>query len=100
MVLHRYKQSLKRLFLSTTKSAALLLVSVEYDRRSRRTASHGLEARATKALAAYRAGCPVPFAKITMHVAHLSAHLRRKDFSAGAGMSRILVQPAATDGMS
>src|SRR5947209_6884744 len=47
MVLHRYKQSLKRLLPTTAKSAALLLVSVEYDRCSRRTASHGQDARAT-----------------------------------------------------
>src|SRR2546423_10021788 len=47
MVLHRYKQSHRRLFLSTTKNAPLLLVSAEYDRRSRITASHGLQTRAT-----------------------------------------------------
>src|SRR5690242_1818707 len=41
MVLHRYKQSLKRLFRWKTKSASLLLKSVAYDRCSRRTVSHG-----------------------------------------------------------
>src|SRR6478609_1210190 len=62
MVLHRYKQSRKRLFLPTTKSAALLLKSVEYDRCWRRTArprvTNPCHSRCWRRTARPRAGSP------------------------------------------